>query len=116
MGYTDQILTSLLFDLPTTLDDTTERKMNRFYELEKMKDRGLFEEEYEQLRQDLMIRVPPQSANYEQKREEQFTEAQMLREIGEKLRQVSPAGGKELLDRAENMRLHLEGGNSDDKG
>lgn len=117
MGYSDQILTSPLFGLPTTLDETTtDRKMERFYELERMQNRSApQEEEYEQLRRELMVRVPPQSATYMEKREGQYAEVDMLKALGEKLHASSPDGAKQLLERAENIRQHLEGDNSDDK-
>lgn len=114
MGYTDQILTSILFGLPTTLDDTTEKKMKRYYELEKMTSRETHEAEYEQLKQELMTRVPPQSSSYEEKREEQLSEAEMLKQLGEKLLQISPEGGKVLINRADNLRTSLEGGKGSD--
>lgn len=113
-GYTDQILTSMLFGLPTSLDDTTERKQKRYYELFEMEDRGGHVEEYEQLKQELMARVPPPSGTYEEKHEEQLSEAKMLKKLGEKLRRRSPDGGQVLLNRAETLRANLEGSKKDD--
>ncbi len=109
LGYTDQILTSLLFGLPTALDDTTERKMKRYYELYEMADHGGHHEEYEQLKQELMARVPPPSSSYQEKHDEQLSQADMLKEIGEKLAQVSPESGDLLLNRAAKLRFQIEG-------
>jgi hypothetical protein len=114
LGYSDQILTSMLFGLPTTLDDTTEKKMKRYYQLYEMKDRGEFQKEYERLKQELMVRVPPPSASYEEKRKEQLSEANMLKQLGEQLQQISPEGGQVLLSRANNLRESIDGGKSSD--
>src|SRR4030095_12099414 len=93
LGYTDQILTSMLFGLPTTLDATTQKKMERYYELVEMKDHGGNHDEYEELKQELMLRVPPASQSYEEKHEEQVSMAEMLRELGGRLVAVAPGSG-----------------------
>jgi|GEM_PF-930368 len=108
LGYTDQILTSLLFGLPSSLDDTTEKKKKRYYELYEMKDRSAHVEEYETLKQELMVRIPPRAESYEKKHEEQLQEAQMMKDLGAKLAQVSPEQGDVLLKRAESLRSSLE--------
>lgn len=114
LGYTDQVLTSLLFDLETTLDDTTEKKLEEYRRRRERKDRGGDPEKYEQLKRELMVRVPPPSASYEEKRDEQLEEAQILKELGEQLKKRSPKGGQVLLDRADNLRESLGGGEEDD--
>lgn len=116
LGYTDQILTSMLFGLTTTLDDTTERMQKRYYQLLEMEDRGGDQEEYEMLKRKLMARIPPPSADYEEKRGQQLSEAEMLRQVGERVKQHSPEGGQLLLDRANTLRqIITEGDASDDK-
>lgn len=109
-GYTDQLLTSLLFGLPSELDDTTERKKKRYYELFQKEDRTGFEAEYEFLKQELMIRIPPRSASYEEKHEEQLKQADLLEQMAEKLKQVSPQGGEVLKNRAQGLRAGIGGG------
>jgi predicted ATPase len=109
LGYTDQVLTSLLFGLPTTLDDTTEKKMKRYYELAEMQDRGEHEQEYETLRQELMARVPPPAPSYQERRKDQLSQAEMLEQLGQQLNQNSMEGGQLLLDRAAMLRTQLEG-------
>lgn len=109
LGYTDQVLTSLLFDLPTTLDRTTEIKKKRFYDLDKMKELGDSEEEHEQLRQELMARVPPPSGSYEEKHAKQMAEADELMELGLKLSKRSPEQGQILLNRASKLRELIGG-------
>lgn len=107
-GYTDQLLTSMLFDLPAELDDTTERHKKRYYELFQKQDRTGFEAEYEFLKQELMIRIPPRSATYQEKHEEQLKQASMLDQIAERLKQVSPDGGRVLKERADGLRSGIE--------
>lgn len=114
LGYSDQILTSLLFGLPTSLDSTTERKQKRYYELFEMPDRGGHSAEYEQLKQELMARVPPPSASYDEKHQEQLTEANMLKTLGEKLKRSSPERGQILIERGEKLRLNIEGSRHND--
>ncbi len=115
LGYTDQILTSMLFGLPTSLDRTTEKKKERYYELYKMKDRGADEAEYEKLKQELMARVPPPSASYDEKHAKQLAEADMLTQLGEKLSLRSSEEGQILLDRANKLREMIGGGHSNDQ-
>ena len=115
LGYSDQVLTSTLFGLETTLDDTTEKRQKRYYELFEMENLNQQQEaELENLQQDLMLRIPPPSASYAEKHEEQMTEANMLKRLGEKLKEKSSGGGQLLLNRAENLRASLEGGKKDD--
>jgi len=114
LGYTDQILTSMLFGLPTTLDQTTKEKMDEYYRLYEMEDHGGLHEKYEQLKQELMLRVPPPSGSYLEKREEQLSMAEMLRELGDKLKEVSPQSGNVLVKRADNLRESITGGKKDD--
>ncbi len=109
-GYTDQLLTSMLFGLRTTLDQTTQEKMALYYRLYEMKDHGGRHEEFEQLKQELMVRVPPQSDSYQQKHDEQMSMAEMLHDLGNKLEQVSPRSGDVLLKRADNLKKNLTGG------
>jgi predicted ATP-binding protein involved in virulence len=113
-GYTDQILTSMLFGLPTSLDDTTEKKKKRYYELFEMADRQEFQEEYERLKQELMLRIPPHSTTYEEKHGEQLSEARMLKTLADRLKKLSPEGGQVLFTRAERLRSGIKGGASDD--
>jgi hypothetical protein len=115
LGYTDQILTSLLFGLPTTIDDTTERKMDAYYALSQMKDHGGDQQKYEDLKRELMARVPPPAASYEEKREEQLSEVEVLRQLGETLKRRSPEGGQLLIDRAAKLqKIITEGDQGDD--
>lgn len=114
LGYTDQVLTSLLFGLPTSLDRTTEMKKKRYYELYKMKDRGVDEVEYETLKQELMARVPPPSASYDEKHTKQLEEAELLTQLGQKLSLRSSEEGQVLLDRANKLR-EMIGGQSNDQ-
>ena len=109
-GYTDQLLTSMLFGLPAELDDTTERKKHRYYELFQKQDRTGFEAEYEFLKQELMVRIPPRTTTYQEKHDEQLKQASMLEQIADKLKQVSPEGGQVLKERAEGLRAGIEGG------
>ncbi len=109
-GYTDQLLTSMLFGLKGELDDTTERKKARYYELFEMKDRTGYQDEYELLKQELMIRIPPRTATYEEKHDKQLLEVRRMKELGEKLKAVSAEGGQVLIDRAEGLRSGIEGG------
>jgi predicted ATPase len=115
LGYTDQVLTSLLFGLPTSLDRTTEKKKKRYYELYKMKDRGGDEAEYETLKQELMARVPPPSASYDEKHAKQLAEAELLTQLGQKLSLQSSEEGQVLLDRANKLREMIGGGQSNDQ-
>lgn len=114
LGYTDQILTSMLFNLPTTLDDTTEKKMERYYQLDEMEDRGGYQEEHERLRQEIIARVPPRTASYEEKHEEMLAKAQLLKQAGEKLRELSPEGSQTILARAEHLLSSLGEDKDDD--
>lgn len=115
LGYTDQILTSLLFGLPTSLDRTTEKKKQRYYELYKMKDRGADDAEYEMLKQELMARVPPPSASYDEKHAKQLAEAEMLTQLGQKLSLQSSEEGQVLLDRATKLREMIGGSQGNDQ-
>jgi hypothetical protein len=114
LGYTDQVLTSLLFGLPTSLDRDTEKKKQRYYELYRLKDRGSNEPEYESLKQELMARIPPPSGSYDQKHAKQLEEANSLMELARKLSKQSPAEGQVLFDRA-NKLLEMIGESSNDK-
>jgi len=108
-GYSDQILTSMLFGLPTTLDATTQKKMERYYELVEMKDHGGRHQEYEELKLELMLRVPPVSQSYEEKHDEQVSMAQMLKELGGKLVAAAPGSSDALLKRADTLLKNLKG-------
>lgn len=108
LGYTDQVLTSLLFGLPTTLDRATEVKQRRYYDLFK-KDIADGDEEYEQLKQELIARVPPPSGSYQEKHAKQLEEADALKRLGEKLMKESPEEGQILLDRANKLREMIGG-------
>ena len=114
LGYTDQVLTSLLFGLPTSLDRDTEKKKQRYYELYRLKDRGGNEEEYENLKQELMARVPPPSGSYNEKHAKQLEEANSLAALGTKLSKRSPEEGQVLLDRAKKL-LEMLGESNNDK-
>jgi len=114
LGYTHQVLTSLLFGLPTTIDDTTERKRDEYYELSQMKDQGGEQQRYEDLTRELMARIPPPSSSYQEKREAQLSEADELRQLGEKLKQRSPEEGQLLIDRADKLREILTKGDQSD--
>ena len=81
-GYTDQILTSDLFNLSTTLGAPTEKKMKRYYALDEMENRDEHQEEHERLRQELMARVPPRTGNYEEKHKEMLSKALLLKDAG----------------------------------
>ncbi|MFL6229645.1 MAG: AAA family ATPase, partial [Pyrinomonadaceae bacterium] len=70
-GYTDQVLTSLLFGLPTTLDLVTEEKKTKYNKL-KMKEGGERQPEYEVLKQQLMARIPPRTPSYDEKHKKQW--------------------------------------------
>lgn len=114
LGYTDQILTSLLFDLETTLDDTTERKMKEYQQRGEKEDRGGDPEKYEELKQELMARVPPPSTSYEEKHEAQMEEARILEGLGKKLNRRSAKGGQILLNRADKLRELIGGDKEND--
>jgi pheromone shutdown protein TraB len=57
-----------------------------------------------------MIRIPPRSASYEEKHEEQLKQADLLEQMAEKLKQVSPQGGEVLKNRAQGLRAGIGGG------
>jgi hypothetical protein len=116
LGYTDQVLTSLLFGLPTSLDRTTEKKKERYYELYQMKDRSEDKVEYETLKQELMARVPPPSGSYTEKHAKQKAEADLLTELGTKLSKQSPEEGRVLLDRASKLRELIGENRGHDQG
>jgi hypothetical protein len=105
LGYTEQILTSMLFGLPTTLDDTSEKMMRDYSK--KKDDPNTSEEDKENLRQELLVRVPPRTASYEEKRQEILSKADLLRAAGEKLGEMAPGAGKDILARADRLRSSL---------
>ena len=115
LGYTDQVLTSLLFGLPASLDRETEKKKQRYYELYRQTERGSNEEEeYEMLKQELIARVPPPSGSYDEKHNKQLAEAVSLLKLGIKLSKQSPTEGQVLFDRA-NTLLDMIGEPGNDK-
>jgi hypothetical protein len=104
LGYTDQVLTSLLFGLSPALDRTTELMKKRFYELDrKQMLEGEEQTEYEHLRQELIARVPAPSGTYEEKHERQKEEAEDLMALGLKLSKKSPEEGQVLINRAKKL-------------
>jgi predicted ATP-binding protein involved in virulence len=116
LGYTDQVLSSMLFDLPTSLDRTTEKQKIRYNELlqKNTLDSGE-EEDYENLKQQLIARVPPSGGSYAQKRAAQIAEVNMLRQLGENLMKTAPEEGRILLKRADKMNEIIGGTQPNDQ-
>lgn len=115
-GYTDQVLTSMLFDLPTSLDRTTEIKKIGFNELYQKNSRSPDEEEeYETLRQELIARVPPSGGSYAQKHAAQATEVEMLRKLAQNLAESSPEESEVLRKRADKLNELIGGTQSNDQ-
>ena len=100
----------MLFDLPTSLDRTTEKKKIRYNELlqKRTLDKGE-EEDYETLKQELIARVPPSTGSYAQKRAAQLAEVDMLRQLGENLMKTAPEEGHVLLKRADKLNEIIGG-------
>lgn len=115
LGYSDQVLTSMLFDLPTSLDHTTAKKSKRYDELVQKGTLNSDEKElYETLKQDLIARVPASTGNYAQNHAAQVTKMEMLRRLGENLRETSPEEAQVLLKRAEKLSETVGGPQSND--
>jgi len=114
LGYTDQILTSMLFNLPTTLDATTEKQMEDYDKLDQIGELGDQKDEHERLRQELIVRVPPRTGTYREKHDEMLAKAKMLKEAGLKLRELSPEGSSTILARANHLLASLGEETDDD--
>jgi hypothetical protein len=106
-GYTDQVLTSMLFGLSTTLGAPTEKKEARFYELDQSKGDDGKPGEYEQLRKEIIAEVPPWTGSYEEKHAAMRTRAEVLKQAGERLRMLSPEEGDRMLARADHLLSDL---------
>jgi predicted ATP-binding protein involved in virulence len=104
LGYTDQVLTSLLFGVPPSLDRHTEIMKKRFDELDSMNELNDDEQaEHEQLKQELIARIPGPSATYDEKHRNQKEEAEDLLKLGLKLSKRVPEEGKILINRANKL-------------
>jgi predicted ATP-binding protein involved in virulence len=115
LGYSDQVLTSMLFDLPTSLDHTTAKKSKRYDELVQKGTLNSDEKElYETLKQDLIARVPASPGNYAQNHAAQVTKMEMLRRLGENLKETAPEEAQVLLKRAEKLSETVGGPQSND--
>ena len=99
-GYADQVLTSMLFDLPTTLGRPTEEKMEEFNRQEQVLGPGETSVEHEQLRKEIIADVPPWTSSHEERRAIMRQRARVLKEAGERLQQVSKEEGDLMLERA----------------
>lgn len=110
MGRADQILTTELFGLSTTLPPATRGQMDRYHELLSKGERTTEEEqEYEDLATTLQFRVPAPTLSYEQRREEALSDAMLLKQLGERFKDSLPEGGSTILKKADRLLSDLEG-------
>ena len=102
-GRTDQILTTSLFGLKTTLDKQTQAEMEKYKTLLGKRHRAPEEEEtFQKLRQVLQFRIPPASLTLEERRATVSERTAFLQQVREKSARTAPARrntrhGKSLL-------------------
>jgi len=109
MGRTDQVLTSDLFGLETTLDPVTQTQVERYQVLRAMPTRTAKEErEYLELDQSLPFRVPVPEPNYEERRVKMLTDALLLKEIGTRFKDEFPTGSEVIISRADRLLSEFE--------
>ena len=100
LGRADQILTSDLFGLPTTLDTTTTTKVDRFYELRGMTARSAEEEaEFQSLEQRLRFEIPMPQSQMASRRAHELIRLMLMEEAGV----VYPDIQDMLLEKAEQL-------------
>lgn len=113
MGRADQILTTELFGLSTTLPKSTQEQMKKYHALLTKETRTSEEEEdYENLALALQFRIPAPTANYQQRREEALSDAALLKQLGEQFKDTLPQDGETIIKRADKLLSDLEGGNN----
>jgi len=110
IGYLDQILTSELFGLSSTLDVETQLQVERYRILGAKEPKTEDErDEYEEIIRSLMFRVPALSGSYEQKRDDALETAKLMTKIGARVNELSPGDGTLMVDRGTSLLEKIEG-------
>ncbi len=115
IGDTDQILTSNLFGLKSTLDVETLEKQERYDQLLVMSKRGEDDEqEFQELKQELLFRTVPSFNTYEGRHHLTLENAELLKKLGEQLKELDNPEADDMISRGEKLITDIKGGSKDD--